>query len=205
MASNREQNTDRMSSRMSKHESEESTLVWLGKEIISTLIYVGVILGIFLLIQTFLFAQVSIDGQSMAPTLQPNDRLISNKISSIERFDIVVFDSPDEPDKQYIKRVIGIPGDHVEFTEDQLYLNGEAVDEPYLNEIIDAYPGTYTANFSMVDITGEETVPEGQYFVMGDNRVNSRDSRSFGFISEEAISGETRLQLWPLSEVGFLY
>ena len=57
----------------------------------------------------------------------------------------------------------------------------------------------------MVDITGEETVPEGQYFVMGDNRVNSRDSRSFGFISEEAISGETRLQLWPLSEVGFLY
>lgn len=191
-------------SRKNRHSIEDSKSRWVLKEIISTLIYVVVISGIFFLVQQFLFAQVSVEGASMEPTFDQGDRLVLNKVSSIERFDIVVFPAPDEPDKKYIKRVIGVPGDSIEFIEDHLYLNGEVIDEPYLNERIAAHDGTYTANFSMEDLTGEKTVPEGHYFVMGDNRVNSRDSRNFGFISEETVSGETQLQIWPLSEVGLL-
>lgn len=165
-----------------------------------------VITGIFLLIQHFLFVMVSVDGQSMYPTLQHNDRLILNKVSSIERFDIVVFPAPDEPEKQYIKRVIGEPGDKIEYREDILYLNGEQVDEPYLDHIeVDEYFSSYiTGNFSLQSLYGTETVPEGQYFVLGDNRLNSRDSRSFGFVNEEDITGETQVQVWPFQEFGFI-
>lgn len=175
-------------------------------ELISTIIYIVVITGIFMLIQHFLFALVSVDGQSMAPTLEHNDRLVLNKVSSIDRFDIVVFPAPDDPEKKYIKRVIGIPGDEIEYREDVLYLNGEQVDEPYLDHFQqEEYFSSYiTGNFSLQSLYGTQTVPDGQYFVLGDNRLNSRDSRSFGFIDGELIDGETQIQLWPLDEIGMI-
>lgn len=178
----------------------------LLSEILSTLVYIIVFTGIFLLIQHFLFVMVSVDGQSMYPTLQHDDRLILNKVRSIDRFDIVVFPAPDEPDNQYIKRVIGMPGDTIEYIEDDLYLNGEYVDEPYLDHFEDEefFASYITGNFTLESLFGTETVPEGHYFVLGDNRLNSRDSRSFGFVSEENITGETRLQIWPLSEFGYI-
>lgn len=176
------------------------------REIASTLVYILVITGIFLLIQHFFFVLVSVDGQSMYPTLEHNDRLVLNKVSDIERFDIVVFPAPDEPDKQYIKRVIGVPGDEVEYREDVLYLNGKQVDEPYLEHYQEGeFFSTYvTGNFDLESLVGTPTVPKGHYFVLGDNRLNSRDSRSFGFIDEETITGETSFQVWPLSEFGFI-
>ena len=175
-------------------------------ELISTIIYIVVITGIFMLIQHFLFALVSVDGQSMAPTLEHNDRLVLNKVSSIDRFDIVVFPAPDDPEKKYIKRVIGVPGDEIEYREDVLYLNGHQVDEPYLDHYHqEEYFSSYiTGNFSLQSLYGTQTVPEGQYFVLGDNRLNSRDSRSFGFIDGELIDGETQIQLWPLDEIGMI-
>lgn len=191
------------SRRKQQSEAKESSFF---REFLSTVLYVIVITGIFLLIQHFLFVMVSVDGQSMYPTLQHNDRLVLNKVSSIERFDIVVFPAPDEPEKQYIKRVIGEPGDKIEYREDVLYLNDEQVDEPYLDHIeVGEYFSSYiTGNFSLESLYGTETVPEGQYFVLGDNRLNSRDSRSFGFVDAEDITGETQLQVWPIQEFGLI-
>ena len=96
-----------------------------------------------------------------------------------ERFDIVVFHAPEQ--KDYIKRVIGLPGDKVEYKNDTLYINGKAYSEPYLDEYKDELNGgALTDDFTLKDITEEETVPEGEIFVMGDNRRFSKDSRHIG-------------------------
>lgn len=177
-----------------------------GSEFLSTVLYCIVALIIFLLIRHFLFAPVSVDGQSMAPTLEDQDRLILNKIDKIDRFDVIVFPAPSEPDKQYIKRVIGLPGDTIRYQDDVLYINGEPIEEEYLeNSIENMTPGdNFTEDFLLAAKTGEETVPEGTYFVMGDNRQNSKDSRfsEVGFIDASTVSGTTNLRIWPLKKIG---
>lgn len=177
-----------------------------GSEFLSTVLYCIVALIIFLLIRHFLFAPVSVDGQSMAPTLEDQDRLILNKIDKIDRFDVIVFPAPSEPDKQYIKRVIGLPGDTIRYQDDVLYINGEPIEEEYLeNSIENMIPGdNFTEDFLLAAKTGEETVPEGTYFVMGDNRQNSKDSRfsEVGFIDASTVSGTTNLRIWPLKKIG---
>ena len=177
-----------------------------ASEFLSTLLYCIVALIIFLLIRHFLFAPVSVDGQSMAPTLEDQDRLILNKIDKIDRFDVIVFPAPSEPDKEYIKRVIGLPGDTIRYQDDVLYINGEQIEEEYLeNSIENMTPGdNFTEDFLLAAKTGEETVPEGTYFVMGDNRQNSKDSRfsEVGFIDASTVSGTTNLRIWPLKKFG---
>lgn len=175
-----------------------------GSDFLSTLLYCVVALIIFLLIRHFLFAPVSVDGESMVPTLEDQDRLILNKVDSIERFDVVVFPAPDAPEKQYIKRIIGLPGDTIRFEDDVLYLNGEAVEEEYLAKAKENLtPGeNFTEDFSLATKTGEETVPEGSYFVMGDNRQNSKDSRVFGFVDASSVNGTANFRILPLKEFG---
>lgn len=181
----------------------------------STLIYVVIAIIIFLLIRHFLFVPVSVEGDSMYPTLHDNDRLILNKIEETNRFDIIVFPAPSDPnesgelnasDKQYIKRVIGMPGDEIMMVDETLYVNGEAVNEPYLESVKEKLvPGeTLTDNFTLASLTGVEKVPENSYFVMGDNRANSLDSRVFGFIDEPTISGTIDIRIWPLKSFGSL-
>lgn len=174
------------------------------REFISTVLYVVVALAIFLLVRHFLFAPVSVEGDSMVPTLHDNDRLILNKVADIDRFDIVVFDAPDEPGKQYIKRVIGVPGDMVEMRDDRLYVNGEEVPEEYLNSEYFTIDETdqFTEDFNLAILTGQDVVPEGHYFLMGDNRINSKDSRYFGFVKDSHITGTTDLRIWPLKDFG---
>lgn len=201
MVSNMPNHEDQIT-RSEYHEETDKPSFW--SEVLSTLMYIVVFTGIFLVIQHFLFVVVSVDGESMYPTLEHNDRLVLNKVADIDRFDIVVFPAPDDPETEYIKRVIGVPGDEIEYREDELYLNGEHIEENYLDYFEDEthFSSYITGNFSLESLYGTETVPEGQYFVLGDNRLNSRDSRSFGFIDEEDVIGETSLQLWPLSEFG---
>lgn len=177
-----------------------------GSEFLSTLLYCVVALIIFLLIRHFLFAPVSVDGESMVPTLEDQDRLILNKVANMDRFDVVVFPAPDEPEKQYIKRIIGIPGDTIQYQDDVLYINGEAVEEDYLESSIENMSpgGNFTEDFSLASKTGEETVPEGSYFVMGDNRQNSKDSRVFGFVDVSTVSGTANLRIWPLKDFGII-
>ncbi|WP_034550058.1 signal peptidase I [Carnobacterium funditum] len=178
----------------------------------NTLLYVIIAIIIFFLIRQFLFVPVSVDGDSMYPTLHDNDRLILNKVEKTNRFDIIVFpapDNPDEPtisDKQYIKRVIGVPGDEIMVVDETLYVNGEVVKEPYLESVkTKLVPGeTLTDDFTLASVTGIEKVPDDSYFVMGDNRTNSLDSRIFGFIDETTVSGTIDVRIWPLNSFGML-
>lgn len=158
-------------------------------------------------IKQFLFTPVLVKCASMMPTFEDQDRVIVNKIgpklSSFDRFDVIVAEVDNE--ENYIKRIIGLPGDNIEYKEDQLYINGEQFDEPYLNqyknELTDT--GTLTEDFTLAQYLGETTVPEGHYFVLGDNRRVSLDSRniSVGFIPEEKIIGTTNVIYWPFDRI----
>jgi signal peptidase I len=155
-------------------------------------------------IRYFLFAPIVVDGLSMMPTLHDQDRMIVNKIGYTlgkpKRFDIIVFHAPEK--KDYIKRVIGLPGDRIEYKDDTLYVNGKAYDEPYLDEyksqVID---GPLTEPFKLEDTpVGQKTVPEGHLFVMGDNRRFSKDSRHIGAVPMEKVLGKTNLVYWPVED-----
>ena len=166
----------------------------------------AIFIALFLafVIRYFLFAPIVVDGQSMMPTLQNSDRLIVNKIGYTigkpDRFDIVVFHATAE--KDYIKRVIGIPGDSIYYENDTLHINGEPVDEPYLYDYKqNAYSLPFTGDFSLKDYTGHDVVPEGHIFVLGDNRQHSKDSRHIGFIPYDRVVGSANVVFWPFSEI----
>ncbi|MCK1981669.1 MULTISPECIES: signal peptidase I [Peribacillus] len=174
------------------------------KEVFSWIkaILIAVILAF--LIRTYIFAPIVVDGESMMPTLQDHERIVLTKfgtnIDNIDRFDIVVFHAT--VDKDYIKRVIGLPGDHIEYKDDTLYINGKAYEEPYLDKYKNQMAGVpLTESFKLEDITGSMTVPEGQLFLMGDNRQNSLDSREIGTISVDEIVGKANLVYWPINEI----
>ncbi|MBC1963181.1 type I signal peptidase SipX [Listeria welshimeri] len=151
-------------------------------------------------IRYFLISPVTVNGASMNPTLHDGEHLFINKVSDPKRFDIIVFPAPDEENAEYIKRIIGLPGDKVEYKEDQLYINDKKYDEPYLDSEKDALKSGYLTtdangdpNFTMAEIKGSNgslIVPEGQLFVLGDNRQVSKDSRYIGFISQESVLGK---------------
>lgn len=167
---------------------------------IKTLVFALIIV---FLVRNFLFSPTVVSGESMSPTFEKDDKVLINKLSDIERFDIVVFDAPDE-DSFYIKRVIGLPGDTIKVKDDILYINGEAMEEPYLEESKKSnnLNFNFTADFTLQELTGEVSVPEDSIFVLGDNRINSKDSRFFGFIANEAIIGEVKFRYFPFSDMG---
>lgn len=146
-----------------------------------------------IIIHAFFFAVIVVSGPSMETTLHDGERLIMNKIvynfNEPERGDIVIFHANEKDD--YIKRVIGLPGETIEYRNNQLFINNEPVDEPYLGD-------TYTRNF------GPEVIPENTVFVMGDNRMESQDSRALGSISTDQIIGRVKLLIWPLNRFGFV-
>lgn len=159
-------------------------------------VLVGAVL-VALVVRTFLLQAFSIPSSSMETTLEISDRVLVNKVSyefgDIERGDIVVFTKPDglpSPYEDLIKRVIGLPGEVVEASDNQVFVDGEPIDEPYLD------PGALTSDF------GPEVVPADHVWVMGDNRPNSSDSRVFGAIPIDRIEGEAFLRYWPLSRIG---
>ncbi|MGE7674238.1 signal peptidase I [Lysinibacillus sp. NPDC094403] len=164
------------------------------------------------LIKQFLFTPVLVKGASMMPTLEDKDRVIINKIGpkfkSIDRFDIVVIENvllQKNEEENIIKRIIGLPGDKIEYKDDQLYINGEKFSEPFLDqkkkELKDS--GSLTYDFTLEQDLGEITVPEGHYFVLGDNRRVSNDSRNpeIGFIPKEKIMGTTSIICWPFEHI----
>jgi signal peptidase I len=161
----------------------------------------GVIL--FLIMNTFLFSSYVVEGQSMEPTLEEGNRLVVNKIgyqiSDIERFDVIVFHGDEGED--YVKRVIGLPGDTITYKNDQLYINGTKVEEPFLKPFKEPLLGQkLTWDFTLKELTGKKRVPENALFVMGDNRLGSKDSRHFGFISIEDVVGKVNVRYWPFKQ-----
>lgn len=157
---------------------------------------------VFFIVKSFLLAPSVVWGESMQPTFSDQDKVIINKMAAIDRFDVIVFHAPDS-DNYYVKRVIGLPGDHIEYKNNILYLNGDPIEEPYLiNENNSLTSGFQTGDFALEELTGYSTVPENAYFVLGDNRGNSNDSRFFGFLNEHAIIGEVTFRYYPFSNIG---
>lgn len=156
-------------------------------------IVIAMILATF--IRFFIFAHIVVDGQSMMPTLHDHNHMILSKLSydigKPHRFDIVVFHATKESD--YIKRVIGLPGETIQYKDDTLYVDGHKVKEPFLASSKENTMGLLTYNFVV-------KVPKGTVFVMGDNRLNSRDSRIIGPISIKEVTGKAEMTFWPLSD-----
>ncbi|MDG5473438.1 signal peptidase I [Jeotgalibacillus sp. ET6] len=167
---------------------------------------VGII--IVLIVRVFLFSNYVVEGVSMQPTLEDGNKLVVNKIGyqlgELERFDVIVFHASEDED--YVKRVIGLPGDEVSYVDDQLYINGEAYDEPYLDEFREqGSDERLTGNFTLEELTDETEVPEGMIFVLGDNRKESLDSRIFGFVEQDTVVGKVNLRYWPLNEMNMTF
>ena len=171
----------------------EELLSWITSFAISL-----VILALFLV---FVGKPFTVSGQSMYPTLHDSDRMFMSKLGDIKRFDIVVLQAPDQ-DKEYIKRVIGMPGDTIEVKDGKLYINGQVVDQPFINTELLMNKTVYIDDFTLQELTGELKVPEGKYFVMGDNRGVSKDSRMIGFIERSAIEGKAVFTIWPFNRIG---
>lgn len=157
--------------------------------------------SIALIIRIFFFSPIIVDGPSMIPTLHDRDQMFVNKFSyrihEPERFDIVVFHATTE--KDFIKRVIALPGEHVMVQDDVLYIDGEEVEEPFLDERKKEMGSKQlTGDFTLESLPGGyQTVPDEYVFVLGDNRNNSTDSRTLGLISIDQIVGKASLIYWP--------
>ena len=165
--------------------------------------WVGIVVGalvVALVVKTFLIQAFFIPSLSMYPTLDKGDRVLVNKLSykmhDVHRGDIVVFTRPpNQPAseiKDLIKRVVGLPGESIEARSGHVYIDGKELDEPYLVD------GVTTENLP------RQTVPDGDVFVMGDNRGDSADSRVFGPIDEDTIVGRAFLRVWPITKIGLL-
>lgn len=163
---------------------------------------IGII--IFAFIRTFFFSNYIVEGESMMPTLEDGNKLVVNKIGyqigDLNRFDVIVFHA--NQDEDFVKRIIGLPGDEIEYQQDHLYVNGKKMEEPFLEIYREqTLGGRLTGDFTLKEITGKKVVPQGKLFVLGDNRLGSWDSRHFGFISVDQVVGKVDLRYWPLKEV----
>jgi signal peptidase I len=175
-------------------------------------IVVAVILALF--IRTFVVQAFKIPTGSMEENLLIGDHLLVNKfvfgptvsgaertvlpIGEIGRGDVIVFKYPVEPERDFIKRVIGLPGETVEVRERTVYVNGSPIEEPYAHYLLPASPADYheVTSFDVRERYGPVTVPPNQYFVMGDNRDNSQDSRYWGFLPRELVKGKALMIYW---------
>jgi signal peptidase I len=162
---------------------------WLREIVISV--------GISLFIIVFLYQPVKVEGTSMMPGLADQERIFINKyayrLGTIERGDVVVFRYPGDTSKNYIKRIVGIPGDRIEIFRGAVVVNGSQLLEPYV-----------PARFRDARSMGEVVVPAGSYFVLGDHRNLSSDSRDFGMVEREAIFGKAVFAYWPTGMMGKL-
>jgi signal peptidase I len=155
----------------------------------------SVVLAVVLIV--FIYQPVKVEGTSMMPGLTDQDRIFINKYEykigagQIQRSDLVVFHFPLDPSQSYIKRVIGLPGDDVEIVDGDVYVNGQMQEEAYV-------PAEYRDHMSL----RREVVPGDKYFVLGDHRSSSNDSRTWGFVDRSLIYGKAVFVYWPLDKIG---
>lgn len=168
-----------------KKEEKKKTV---GQEILSWILTFAVAIALALVIRTFIFEPVRVDGHSMDYTLANNEYMIVTKYDYLlgepERFDVIICHYPERGRTNFVKRLVGLPGDTVSMLNGTLYVNGEAIDEPYI---------TNKANYNMQAYT----LKDDEYFVLGDNRSSSNDSHIIGPISREQIKGHVRCVAFP--------
>ena len=156
------------------------------------------ILPVFVLLYLFIATPVEIRGNAMAPQFPNGAFYFVNKTvyksSEPKRTDVIVFKSPPRPEIEYVKRVIAIPGETVEVRNEHVFINGVPIDEPYLA------PGTFTLSWKLFENSEKVTVPENSYFVLGDDRTHSSDSREWGFVPRENIIGKLWFCYWNCSK-----
>lgn len=180
---------------------------------------------LIILSRLLIWAPVTVQGHSMDPTLQDKEKLIMVRHTSVQRFDIVVAEESkaDGSKTQVVKRVIGMPGDTIAYKNDVLTVNGEETDEPYLKEYLqtfrkDKLQATYSYDSYFQELARRSpsfttdsnyqsefsiTVPEGEYFLIGDDRIVSKDSRHVGSFTKANIIGEIKFRWWPLNHLDF--
>lgn len=181
-----------------------------GREYFESIV-IAVILALF--IRTFIVQAFKIPTGSMENNLLVGDHLLVNKfvfgpsetglervllpITEIQRGDVVVFKFPQEPERDFIKRVIGLPGETLELRNKAVYVDGNQLDEPYVHFLVPPVDGSAeVAAYDVREQYGPVTIPPGHYFVMGDNRDNSQDSRYWGFLSRDLIKGKALMVYW---------
>jgi signal peptidase I len=173
---------------MSQETKSTKENIW--KDIIEAVILAIILAAV---IRIWLFEPFYIPSPSMEPALNTNDRIIVNKIAykfhSPERRDIIVFQYPLDPERDFVKRVIALEGETIEVRDNYVYINGKRLEEPYIPE-------------AMVSDFGPVRVPKDHLFVMGDNRNNSDDSRVWGALHTKYLIGKTVLKYWPPDRIG---
>jgi signal peptidase I len=170
------------------------------RNIVEWVLIIGGAFLVAFVVKTFLIQAFFIPSGSMLPTLHEDDRVLVNKLSydlhDVNRGDLVVFERPegDAPGqiRDLIKRVVGLPGERIEQRDGRVYIDGQLLEEPYLED------DTETTNLP------SQTVPDGHVFVMGDNRDDSMDSRVFAAIDEDLIVGRAFVRVWPLPDLALL-
>lgn len=208
-----------------QHSSFVNGLIWIGQTLLIFLVFYG----IFFLLNTYVVDNCRVSGVSMQPTFENNERVMANRHSPLKRGEVIVLNAPDEPGSVYIKRIIGLPGDTITEKDNQTYINGKKINQDFLKPgsklTDDGSDGTYgskftdTFDFSMSSLaktsyykkiysksqlqTMEQTnkVPQGTYFVMGDHRSVSKDSRYIGPIAKNKIIGVVKLRYWPFTRI----
>ena len=168
------------------------------KNFIKEVIPYIVIIIVVVLIRTFIATPVIVSGDSMKPNLHDGEMLLVRKIgykgNNIKRHDIVIVK---EENEEIIKRVIGLPGEHISYKNNKLYVNDNLVEEDYKFYDME--------DFNLEEVCTCSSIPKGKYLVLGDNRPISKDSRIIGLIDEKDIIGKAIFRLWPISKIGSIY
>jgi len=156
-------------------------------------------LAVFLIVYFFVARPFQVSGESMYPTYKDHEYIFTNiiglRISELKRGDVIVFKSPMDQKRDFIKRVIGVPGDTITLVDGKVYLNNQILDESeYLSNDINTFSGRFLQDGETVQ------VPTGSIFVMGDNRTNSSDSREWGFLEKSEVIGKSFFVYWPISQ-----
>jgi signal peptidase I len=179
----------------------------LGSFILEFVQSIVLALSVFVIIYLFVAQPNEVNGTSMVPNFEDREYLLTDKLSyrfgDPKRGDVVVFKAPpsepcSEDQCEYIKRIIGLPGDRVKVMKGEVYLNGQKLDQYFLPDGLVTQPGDY----SLEGV--ERLVPEGYYLCFGDNRSHSRDSREFGPISRDSIVGKAFFKYWPVTSLGLV-
>lgn len=185
-------------------------MLYLKKEIIEWIVAIAVGLLLVWLVVTFVAKSYTIKGDSMDPTLKDGQHVMVNilgyKVGNIKKGNVIVFHA--NQSDNYVKRVIGVPGDSVTYKKDQLYINEKKVNEPYLDYNEKHKQGEYiTGSFETKDLLNahpkSNVIPKNKYLVLGDNREVSKDSRAFGLIDKQQIVGKVSFRFWPLNNFKF--